>query len=60
MELGSLLVAPVEREYAGRRSVHLRGEIIQRMFSHDAYHCGELSQTLGVNGLAQIDLWEQP
>jgi hypothetical protein len=29
------------------------------MFSHDAYHCGELSQTLGVHGLPQIDLWGQ-
>jgi hypothetical protein len=27
------------------------------MFSHDAYHCGELSQTLGMHGLPQIDLW---
>ena len=24
---------------------------------HDAYHCGELSQTLGIHGLPQIDLW---
>jgi hypothetical protein len=28
-----------------------------RLFSHDAYHCGELSQTLGLHGLPQIDLW---
>jgi hypothetical protein len=27
------------------------------MFSHDAYHCGELSQTLGRHALPQIDLW---
>jgi hypothetical protein len=27
------------------------------MFSHDAYHCGELSQTLGIHDLPQIDLW---
>ena len=54
-----MLTDPIVREYAGRRTVHRRGEIIQRMFSHDAYHCGELSQTLGVNGLTQIDLWEQ-
>jgi uncharacterized damage-inducible protein DinB len=28
-----------------------------RLLSHDAYHCGEVSQTLGINGLPQIDLW---
>lgn len=53
-----MLSEPIPREYAGRRTVHPRGEIIQRPFSHDAYHCGELSQTLGVNGLPQIDLWD--
>ena len=52
-----MLAEPVVREYAGRRTSHLRGEIVQRMFSHEAYHCGELSQTLGLNGLPQIDLW---
>ena len=30
---------------------------VQRLFSHEAYHCGELSQTLGIAGLPQIDLW---
>jgi len=29
----------------------------QLVFSHEAYHCAELSQTLGINGLPQIDLW---
>jgi uncharacterized damage-inducible protein DinB len=47
----------IPREYAGRRQIHTRGSILQRMFSHDAYHCGELSQTLGIHGLPQIDLW---
>lgn len=23
---------------------------MQRLLSHDAYHCGELSQTLGIHG----------
>jgi uncharacterized damage-inducible protein DinB len=45
------------REYDGRDQVHTRGSILQRIFSHDAYHCGELSQTLGIAGLPQIDLW---
>jgi len=47
----------IEREYAGTRQLHTRASILQRLFSHDAYHCGELSQTLGIHGLAQIDLW---
>jgi uncharacterized damage-inducible protein DinB len=47
----------IVREYAGQRKIHTRGSIIQRLFTHDAYHCGELSQTLGIAGLPQIDLW---
>ena len=47
----------VDRDYFGEAQVHTRGSILQRLFSHDAYHCGELSQTLGINGLPQIDLW---
>jgi hypothetical protein len=38
--------------------VHLRGSVIQRMFSHDVYHCAELNGTLGPAGLPQIDLWD--
>jgi uncharacterized damage-inducible protein DinB len=52
-----MLADRITRDYAGRQQVHTRGSIIQRLFSHDAYHCGELSQTLGIHGLPQIDLW---
>jgi uncharacterized damage-inducible protein DinB len=52
-----MLADRIERDYAGTRQVHTRGSIVQRLFSHDAYHCGELSQTLGIHGLPQIDLW---
>lgn len=52
-----MLADEIDREYLGQRQVHARGSILQRMFSHDAYHCGELSQTLGIHGLPQIDLW---
>ena len=52
-----LLATEVRREYGGTVQVHSRGSILQRMFSHEAYHCGELSQTLGIHGLPQIDLW---
>ena len=54
-----MLDEPIYRDYAGRRTLHTRSEILQRMFSHDAYHCGELSQTLGLHGLTQIDLWSE-
>ena len=47
----------VERVYGDLRQVHTRSSILQRMLTHDAYHCGELSQTLGIHGLPQIDLW---
>jgi uncharacterized damage-inducible protein DinB len=52
-----MLSATFERVYGDQRQVHSRASVLQRLFSHDAYHCGELSQTLGIAGLAQIDLW---
>jgi uncharacterized damage-inducible protein DinB len=36
---------------------HTRQSVLMRLLTHDAYHCGELSQTLGIHGLPQIDLW---
>ena len=39
--------------------VHTRQSVLMRLISHDAYHCGELSQTLGIHHLPQIDLWAQ-
>ena len=47
----------VERRYGDQVQIHSRSSILQRMLTHDAYHCGELSQTLGIAGLPQIDLW---
>ena len=47
----------IRRDYAGSVTVHTRSSIVQRIFSHEAYHCGELSQLLGIHGLPQIDLW---
>jgi len=51
------LATTIERTYDGTVQMHSRVSILQRMFSHEAYHCGELSQTLGIAGLPQIDLW---
>ncbi len=52
-----MMAETVERMYGDQRQIHTRSSILQRLFSHDAYHCGELSQTLGIAGLRQIDLW---
>jgi uncharacterized damage-inducible protein DinB len=51
------LEATVERVFGDQRQVHSRSSILQRLITHEAYHCGELSQTLGIHGLPQIDLW---
>jgi uncharacterized damage-inducible protein DinB len=53
----AMLDEVVERPLGDQRQLHSRSSIVQRMFSHEAYHCGELSQTLGIHGLPQIDLW---
>jgi uncharacterized damage-inducible protein DinB len=37
---------------------HTRGSVLQRVFSHDVYHCAELNETLGIAGLPQVDLWD--
>jgi uncharacterized damage-inducible protein DinB len=47
----------IERRYLDSVQHHPRGSILQRLLTHEAYHCGELSQTLGIHGLEQIDLW---
>ena len=53
----AMLEEPFERSYGDQRQVHSRASILQRLMTHEAYHCGELSQTLGIHGLPQIDLW---
>jgi uncharacterized damage-inducible protein DinB len=41
----------------GRTQLHSRASVLNRLFSHDAFHAGEISQLLGRHGLAPIDLW---
>ncbi len=53
----AMLEETVDRYYGDQRQVHSRSSILQRLLTHEAYHCGELSQTLGIHGLPQIDLW---
>jgi uncharacterized damage-inducible protein DinB len=52
-----MLADPIRREYAGTVQMHTRSSILQRLLTHEAYHCGELSQALGTRQLPQIDLW---
>jgi uncharacterized damage-inducible protein DinB len=46
-------------ELASGPRVHTRQSVIMRMISHDAYHCGEISQILGMNGRPAINLWSR-
>ena len=47
----------IERRFNETVQVHTRGSILQRLLTHEAWHAGELSQTLGIHGLPQPDLW---
>jgi uncharacterized damage-inducible protein DinB len=49
------LTDEVQRPDGG--SVHTRSSVLQRLLTHDAWHAAELSRTLGIHGLPQIDLW---
>ena len=53
----AMLEEEIRRRWGIEERVHLRGWVLQRVFSHDVYHCAELNETLGIAGLPQIDLW---
>jgi hypothetical protein len=53
--LGSLDELITHPEWDNRE--HTRGFVIQRVFSHDVYHCAELNEILSAAELPQIDLW---
>ena len=46
-----------ERFYGEERQLHSRTSVLQRLLTHDAYHVGELTQTMGVNHLPEIYIW---
>lgn len=54
-----MLAEAIERSYGDRVQHHTRISILNRLFSHDAFHAGEISQLLGVHGLGAIDLWRR-
>ena len=45
------------RERDGKIQIITRQSVLMRLLTHDASHAGEISQTLGVHGLPEIDLW---
>lgn len=51
------LLDQFDRQVGKETQVHTRQSVLIRLLSHDAYHAGELSQTLGIHGMPQIDLW---
>jgi hypothetical protein len=53
-----ILDEEIRRPDYGPDWVHVRGSVIQRVFSHDVWHCAELNETLSRAGLPLIDLWD--
>jgi uncharacterized damage-inducible protein DinB len=52
-----MLAEEFERSYGDDRQLHSRTSVLQRMMTHEAYHSGEISQTLGAHGLPEIYIW---
>jgi uncharacterized damage-inducible protein DinB len=52
-----MLGEELERHYGEERQLHSRTSILQRMLTHDAYHVGELTQTMGIHHLPEIYIW---
>ena len=45
------------RETNGKATIHTRQSVLIRLLTHDAYHCGEIAQALGIHGLEEVDIW---
>jgi uncharacterized damage-inducible protein DinB len=52
-----MLSEEFERFYGEERQLHSRTSVLQRMLTHDAYHVGELTQTMGIHHLPEIYIW---
>lgn len=55
----AMLAETFQRVRGSKLQVHSRQSVLLRLITHDAYHAGELSLTLGANGREPIDLWPQ-
>jgi len=53
----AMLQDEFRREINGQVQIHTRQGVLMRLLTHDAYHIGEITQTLGVNGLPEIYIW---
>lgn len=53
----AMLPDEFRREINGQVQIHTRQGVLIRLVTHDAYHIGEINQTLGMNGLAEISMW---
>jgi uncharacterized damage-inducible protein DinB len=53
----AMLQVEFQREIGGKIQFHTRQSVLMRMLMHDGYHSGEISQTLGMHGLGELDLW---
>ena len=52
-----MLGVEFERHFRDERQVHTRTSVLQRLLTHDAYHDGEIAQTLGVHGIEPVYIW---
>jgi len=53
----AMLQDEFRRELNGKVQIHTRQGVLMRLLTHDAYHIGEINQTLGMNGLPDMYIW---
>jgi uncharacterized damage-inducible protein DinB len=53
----AMLQDEFRREINGQVTIHTRQSVLMRLLTHDAYHCGEIAQALGMHGLEEVDIW---
>ena len=51
------LTREVRRVRDDKVQIHTRQSVLMRLITHDAFHSGEISLTLGSHGLGAIDMW---
>ena len=54
----AMLDEAIRRTFGDEEWVYPLGSVIQRVFTHDVWHCAELNEALVIAGLPQIDLWD--
>jgi uncharacterized damage-inducible protein DinB len=55
-----MLAERFERRFGDQIQWHTRSSVLTRLMTHDAYHTGEISLTLGSHGLRAVDPWDRP